>query len=68
MLRAVLSRKPVYLAVVLAVVLGSETAGMLVTKSLIIHGPRASKPAKVGCGMTESFDVHCGEYRTVEAD
>ena len=45
---AVLSRNLVDVAVALAAVLGSRTAEMLVTQRLIIHGPRASRLAKVG--------------------
>ena len=43
-------------AVALVAVLGSSTAEMLVTHSLIIHGQRASVLANVGCGEAESGD------------
>ena len=61
-----LSRNLVYSAVALAGVLGSRTAEMLVTQSLLIHGPRAFRLAKVGCGVTECCVVHRGGYRAFE--
>ena len=51
-LNAALSRNPVDVAVALAVVLGSRTAEMPGTQSLVIHGPRASKLVKVGIEET----------------
>ena len=48
MLRAALSRNPVYSAVALVAVLGSKTVAMPVIYSLIIHGLRASRLAQVG--------------------
>ena len=45
-------------AVVLAVVLGSRTVGMMATHSLITHGAKASRHAKVG-----SFVVIVSMYK-----
>ena len=45
---AALPRNPANVAVALAAVLGSGTVVMLVTQSLITHGPMASRPANVG--------------------
>ena len=45
---AALSRNLADLAVVLVMVLGSRTAEMLATQSLIIHGSRAFRLAQVG--------------------
>ena len=42
-------------AVALAVVLGSRTAEMLATRSLIIHGSRAFRLAKVGCREADPY-------------
>ena len=53
-------------AVALPAVLGSTTAEMSTIPRLIIHGPRASRLAKVRCGKVEYCDVHrvvsCGLF------
>ena len=53
-----LARNLVHPAVALVAVLGLRTVGMLGTHSLIIHGPRASRPANV-CRVERLTSVPC---------
>ena len=60
---AALPRNLVNAAVALPVVLGLRSVEMMTTGSSIIHGSRASKLAKVGCGEDMfSCDIHLIEH------
>ena len=55
----VLPRNLANVAVALVVGLGSRTVAMLAIPSLIIHGPRAFRLAKVGSEETEFCAMDC---------